>query len=120
MGFAVQQGDEWHFSWQHSVHKSLVEEHFRVLGENQLELFFTRYKTYGVGLPFLPEEGKLVQKDGFLELTMKRDFAEVNIATGLEASLELHYRGKIIKLYEEYPPGAFLNISVQKRYKVWQ
>ncbi len=117
--FVIKPGEEWHFSWRHSVHKTIVKEYFRVQGEKKLRLFLVRYDSYGVGMPFLPSEGKLVEKDGKFELYTDRHFDFIPLVTGKEAELELWREDRVIKLYREYPPGTFLRVTAEKRYKYW-
>ena len=117
--FAVEPENEWHFSWRHSVHKTLVKEYFRVQGENKFQLFLVKYESYGVGMPFLPSEGQLIEKDGQFELHMTRQFSVIPVGVGQEAQLELWHGAKSIMLYQEYQPGTFLQITAQKRYKFY-
>lgn len=63
----------------HSVMKTPAEEFFYVNKNNEIILKKTIYKSLGVGLPFLPEEGDLTVEDGKFILYMNRSFKEINM-----------------------------------------
>jgi hypothetical protein len=63
----------------HSVMKTPAEEFFYVNNNNEIVLQKTIYQSYGVGLPFLPEEGELSVEDGKFILYMNRTLKEINM-----------------------------------------
>ncbi len=118
--FATRAGDVWYLEFTHSVQKTPVQEFFVVRGENDLLMKGTRYRSLGVGLPFLPSEGKFTSTaDGYFVLEMNRAFKSVRMRTGLEASPKLHHDGIDYPLYELYTPGTLIEIKVEKRYRSW-
>lgn len=63
----------------HSIMLTPCEEYFRVGTNNRINLEKTIYQSYGVGLPFLPEEGELNVEDGKFILEIDRNFEEINM-----------------------------------------
>lgn len=63
----------------HSVNKTPVQEHFVLAPENKITLNGTEFWSLGVGTPFLPEEGQLVNDQGVYSLTgMNRSFESIH------------------------------------------
>jgi hypothetical protein len=54
--------------------KTEAEEFFVVGDKKQIILEKTVYESYGVGLPFLPDEGEMQVKDGKFILMITREF----------------------------------------------
>lgn len=71
--------NEFAIGYKHSVEKTQAEELFKVDKLGNINLWETVYEDYGVGLPFLPEEGQLEVKDGKFILKMNRTFKEINM-----------------------------------------
>lgn len=71
--------NEFVIGYKHSVEKTQAEELFKVDKLGNINLWETVYEDYGVGLPFLPEEGHLEVKDGKFILKMNRTFKEINM-----------------------------------------
>lgn len=71
--------NEFSLGYIHSVMKTPAEEFFYINKNNEIILDKTIYKSLGVGLPFLPEEGDLTVKDGKFILYMNRSFKEINM-----------------------------------------
>lgn len=63
----------------HSVELTPAEELFRVGQDNTLMLYETIYESYGVGLPFLKEEGELDIKDGKFILKTQRPMDSIKL-----------------------------------------
>lgn len=80
--------NQFSIGYKHSVMKTEAEELFKVDNEGDIILWETIYKDYGVGLPFLPEDGKLEIKDGDFVLKMNRSFKEINMTI---SPLAKHY-----------------------------
>lgn len=68
---------EFSLGYTHSVMKTEAEEIFTVEKDKKMRLIRTEYKSYGVGLPFLPEEGELEIKDGKFILNIDREFYKI-------------------------------------------
>lgn len=68
---------EFSLGYIHSVMKTEAEEVFVADENKKIKLMRTEYSSYGVGLPFLQEEGKLKIKDGKFILEMERDFKNI-------------------------------------------
>ncbi|MEA1962493.1 MAG: DUF1850 domain-containing protein [Bacillota bacterium] len=99
----------------HSVQKTPVQEHFVLAPDNQLLLTSTHYQSYGVGLPYLPEEGNLVNDHGvFLLSGINRLFNEVNMGFMPLAKHGLIYHGKHYYFKNYFTSGALLQITVQE------
>jgi hypothetical protein len=98
-------------SYTHSVEKTPVIEVFQVQENGTLLLTATKYKSYGVGLPSLPEEGRLTIADGWFVLDdLRREYREIRLRVGPEARLSLEIGREIIPLYKWYPPGSLVII----------
>ena len=65
--------------YTHSVMKTGAEEIFVTDDNEKIKLIRTEYKSYGVGLPFLPEEGKMKVENGKFILDMEREFKNISM-----------------------------------------
>ena len=65
--------------YTHSVMKTEAEEIFVTDDNEKIKLIRTEYKSYGVGLPFLPEEGKMKVENGKFILDMEREFKNISM-----------------------------------------
>lgn len=113
---------KWHLSYTHSVQKTVVDECFEIQKNNTFSMYRTRYSSFGVGLPFLPNEGELTflpNKTMQLDLKHPRIFPVVKLWTGVEAKVNLITDNNILSLYEQYPTGTLVQISTGKRYQVY-
>jgi hypothetical protein len=95
-----------------SVEKTPVIENFHVREDGKLILISSLYRSHGVGLPSLPEEGRLtISADGwFLLENLHREFQDIRVRVGPEAKLILEYENKKYPLFEWYPPGSLVII----------
>jgi len=110
-------GDTLSLHFIHSVHKTPVWENFVVGGAGRITLVSTEYESYGVGMPFLPEEGTFEQKDNKIRLTnLKREFAQIPARVGTEARLSLFHAGTDYPLYQYFDYQALVIIRVQYDY----
>lgn len=108
------QGQEFSLEYVHSVQKSPVQEHFVVVPGNHIKLVSTTYQSLGVGLPFLPSEGKLVNNQGTFELTgLNRVFREVRLAVMPVTYQGLIYNDRRYQFSNYFPSGTLIEISVQ-------
>lgn len=98
--------------YKHSVEQTPVVETFRILDDGTLLLISTAYQSYGVGLPSLPEEGKLTVADGWLVLTeLKRVYPDIRLRVGVEAAVALEVGKNSYPIYQWYPPGSLVTIK---------
>lgn len=115
-------GMEFSTRFIHSVQKTPVEEFFAVNeGRNGFILRMTRYQSFGVGLPFLAEEGTF-REDGnfFVVEDMKRRFSRLDFRPGVKTELTLTVGGEVYRLYELVPPGALVSVYIAPYYRRWQ
>lgn len=102
---------EFSLRYIHSVHLTPVYENFVIQTDGTFLLISTRYQSYGVGLPSLPEEGTLRLQDGWMILeNLQRPFSEIRLRVGPEAKLSLLVAGKTYPLHEWFSPGSLLVI----------
>ena len=100
--------------YTHSVEKTPVVETFRVLDDGRLLLISTAYKSYGVGLPSLPSEGKLTIRDGWFVLeNLQREYRDIRLRVGPEAAVMLEQEQQSYPLHEWYPAGSLVIIRQQ-------
>ena len=100
--------------YTHSVEKTPVVETFRVLDDGRLLLISTAYKSYGVGLPSLPSEGKLTIRDGWFVLeNLQREYRDIRLRVGPEAAVMLEQEQQSYRLHEWYPAGSLVIIRQQ-------
>ncbi len=98
----------------HSVQKTPVEEDLRV--DERVEGFVleaTRYQSFGVGLPFLENEGRFhAEGDYFVLEDMGRRFPRLSLRTGVGTELVLTVDGEEKRLYESLAPGSRIDIYI--------
>lgn len=93
-------------------------ETFRVLDDGRLMLISTAYKSYGVGLPSLPSEGKLTLSDGWFILEdLQREYRDIRLRVGEEASVQLEQEQQLHPLYQWYPAGSLVIIRAELKKK---
>jgi hypothetical protein len=117
------QGKNLTLEYFHSVQKTPVQEHFTIISGNQLQLTSTTYQSLGVGLPFLPSEGELVNNQGTFELTgLNRVFREMRLAVMPVTYQGLVYNNRCYVLSNYFSSGSLVDISVQSYspgYLIW-
>lgn len=100
--------------YRHSVQQTHVWEYLEVNERRDgFVLTGTKYRSYGVGLPFLPTEGNY-RSDGenfYLE-NMQRPYPEIQLRTGLGTELTVSTDERTLELYREYPPGTLIHLRV--------
>lgn len=103
----------------HSVQKTPVQENLHLENDlSTLQLDSTVYHSFGVGLPFLEEEGDWQQVgNDFILSNMNRHFSTLSLRTGLGTKLTLTVDGKEYPLYESFPPGHRIDIYVAPKYR---
>lgn len=110
-------GDELVIRFIHSVQKTPVEEYLAV-EDGGLVLKKTRYRSLGVGLPFLATEGSFKGEDGwFVFDNMNRKFPSLSLRPGVGTRLTAEFSGREYRLYELLPLGARVDISIGRYYE---
>ena len=100
----------------HSVQKTPVEEFLTAHADGHFHLTGTRYQSHGVGLPFLPEDGKFRREGDYFVLDMDRDYNELSLRTGVGTQLTIEADGARIPVYEMYPVGTRVDLVVAPLY----
>ncbi|MBQ9479122.1 MAG: DUF1850 domain-containing protein [Selenomonadaceae bacterium] len=99
--------------FMHSVQKTPVEEDLEFDGAVWI-VHRTRYKSQGVGLPFMESDGDFRREgDWFVMDGMERRIDRLSLRTGLGTQLTLELDGKEIKLYEMFEPGTRIDLVVE-------
>lgn len=100
--------------YTHSVHKTRVQEHFVLAPDNNIVLTSTTFQSLGVGTPFLPEEGKLVNENGVYLLTdMNRKLGTITLGIMPIAKQAIILNDNKYELSDYFNEGAFIKISYQ-------
>ncbi|NLB88752.1 MAG: DUF1850 domain-containing protein [Syntrophomonadaceae bacterium] len=108
----IKRGTGFTLEYTHSVHKTKVQEHFVFAPNNNIVLTSTTFQSLGVGIPFLPEEGKLVNDNGVYLLTgMNREFESITLGFMPIAQQGIILNGKKYKLEDYFIEGSFIKIS---------
>ena len=94
----------------HSVQKTPVIEELEFDGEKFI-LRRTKYKSHGVGLPFMESDGNFHEVDGyFIVDDMNRAIENLSLRTGVGTNLKIKLDGEEFKLYEIFPAGTKIDI----------
>lgn len=97
----------------HSVQKTPVLENLEVNeAKDGFTLLSTKYQSFGVGLPFLAEEG-----DYYVFDHMGRHFKTLALRTGVGTQLTLTVAGREYRLYERYAPGTRIDLAIVPFYR---
>ena len=105
--------------YTHSVMKTGAEEIFVTDDNEKIKLIRTEYKSYGVGLPFLPEEGKMKVENGKFILDMEREFKNISMVISPIGKHYLKIDGKKYMLSEilgDKPAKILLTIKKDYRF----
>lgn len=105
--------------YTHSVMKTEAEEIFVTDDSEKIKLIRTEYKSYGVGLPFLPEEGKMKVENGKFILDMEREFKNISMVISPIGKHYLKIDGKKYMLSEilgDKPAKILLTIKKDYRF----
>ena len=103
----------------HSVQKTPVLENLEINDEKDgFNLLSTKYQSFGVGLPFLAEEGDFREEgDYYIFDHMDRYFRTLSLRTGVGTKLTLTVDGREYRLYERYAPGTRIDLSIVPFYR---
>lgn len=111
-------GEKLQIDFIHSVQKTPVEENLTVEREGFV-LHSTRYFSFGVGLPFLSEEGEFHFEEGAFVLDhMERHFPRLSVRTGVGTRLQVTLGAREYPLYEVYKPGTRIDIEILPAWKM--
>lgn len=103
-------------TYMHSVQKTPCSEEFRPGHDGGLVLTATEYQSLGVGLPFLPGEGKLTIENGrFVIRGLSRRFAEIGLRAMPVARQALVVQGRRYELTALVPPGSLIRLQVVRK-----
>lgn len=118
--YGARPGMDIHLRFIHSVQKTPVEEYLTVSPDGKgFELLYTRYQSFGVGLPFLPSEGKLRQEGNYFIMDgMGRHYPALSLRPGLGTELTVWIEGDEYRLWELLPLGSLVDIYIAPRYQM--
>ena len=95
----------------HSVQKTPVVEELEFDGDNFI-LRRTKYKSQGVGLPFMESDGKFYRDgDWFIMDEMNRTIKNLQLRTGTGTNLT-------VTLYEKFLAGTKIIISAERNFNL--
>ena len=112
-------GERFSIRFIHSVQKTPVVENL-VINDTKdgFILISTKYQSFGVGLPFLAEEGEFHQEgDSFVFDQMNRRFSSLSLRTGVGTELTLKVRDQDYPLYKQMAPGSRIDLYIAPYYK---
>lgn len=98
-------------SFIHSVQKTPVIEELEFDGDKFI-LLRTKYKSQGVGLPFMESDGVFREEgDWFIMDNMNRPIKNLALRTGVGTELTITLNEQEFKLYEKFSAGTKINIE---------
>jgi hypothetical protein len=105
-------------SFVHSVQKTPVIEELEFDGDKFI-LLRTKYKSQGVGLPFMESDGVFREEgDWFIMDDMNRPIKNLQLRTGVSTNLTVTLNGKEFKLHEKFPAGTEIIIDAAPRFAI--
>ena len=119
---SVESGYTFSTRFIHSVQKTPVEEFF-VVNDNcdGFTLKSTRYRSFGVGLPFLESDGNFRREgDDFIMDNLNRSIKILDLRPGVGTELSITIDNQILPLYEIVPLGALIRISIIRRIELYR
>lgn len=116
---AVRTGSKFSVHFVHSVQKTPIDEYLTVDDEcHGFILNATRYKSFGVGLPFSEAQGTFRQEDDyFIYENLNRPFPSLSLRTGLGTKLTVRVGEKEYRLFELLPVGRKVDLYIDAYYK---
>ncbi len=110
---AAKKGTPLVISFIHSVQKTPVIEELEFDGDKFI-LLRTKYKSQGVGLPFMESDGVFREEgDWFIMDDMNRPIKNLQLRTGVGTNLTVTLNGQEFKLYEKFPAGTKIIIDAR-------
>lgn len=111
----LHRGEAFSLYYVHSVHRTPVWENFLAGPGERLVLDSVIFDSLGVGLPFLPGEGKLTNDQGRFILTgMNRVYPEINLGVTPVAGQALVYRDKRYELNSRFAAGSSIRLHIAR------
>lgn len=102
-------------AYVHSVHKTPVEENFTVQPGGRMVLTSTSFDTLGVGIPFSPREGVLVNRENRFILTgINREFEAINLKAIPLARQSITFDGKRYAFNDYFARGATIRLKADR------
>lgn len=110
----LNKGEEFSLRYLHSVHQTPVKEIFQVSSKGELILVATEFSSFGVGTPFLPEEGELTVINGSLLLKgLDRSFSELSLRPLAFTEHQLLHRSTVYLLTDYIESGSLIILKVR-------
>lgn len=109
--------DTFGIRWTHSIHRSVIEEHYRV-AEGQIILSEMTFHDYGIGMEneLAPGEELVIANGQFQVRGMNRIFPALHLFIGqIRANHTLLFSGAEIPLGSIEKPGEAITIQSEKR-----
>lgn len=102
----------------HSVQKTPVIEELEFDGDNFI-LLRTKYKSQGVGLPFMESDGVFREEgEWFIMDEMNRPLKNLQLRTGVGTNLTVTLNGQEFKLFENFPAGTKIFIDAAPLFEI--
>lgn len=102
----------------HSVQKTPVIEELEFDGDNFI-LLRTKYKSQGVGLPFMESDGVFREEgEWFIMDEMNRPLKNLQLRTGVGTNLIVTLNGQEFKLFEKFPAGTKIFIDAAPLFEI--
>lgn len=102
----------------HSVQKTPVIEELEFDGDNFI-LLRTKYKSQGVGLPFMESDGVFREEgEWFIMDEMNRPLKNLQLRTGVGTNLTVTLNGQEFKLFEKFPAGTKIFIDAAPLFEI--
>jgi hypothetical protein len=119
----MKEGEEFIFSFIHSVTKRPVYDTLRVKGDHLL-IVKSRFDSFGGGMPDASTDTMKLQlgQDGWMESILNHPVPEIAFFVGWVANHSLRIKGRNIPLTNLAQPGTLLSLRVQKisYYDLWK
>lgn len=114
---ALNHNQQFEIIFTHSIHKTDVVEHYKVLPTGQIQLMSMEYEDVAIGMPGYAEEGQtLIYEDGIYTLSYEEAILpNFSLYIGdVDAALTLFSAGHAIDLKEQLLPGKSYVVEAQK------
>lgn len=108
--------------YTHSIHLSDVIESYKVIHNNEIQLYELVYEDFAIGMPANAEAGEIFEeKNGkYYIKNMKRTLSSFYLRTGqVKANHCVIYHKKIYPLAQTIAPGTLVHIKA-KEINLWQ